>query len=81
FEPSSGRLMKVFTTQPGIQFYTGTLLDAVEGKLGGVYNKHAGFCLETQAFPDAPNRPEFPSVIYGPDTKYHEKALFSFDWY
>ncbi|MDR1900813.1 MAG: galactose mutarotase [Treponema sp.] len=80
FEESSGRIMKVFTTQPGIQFYTGNFLDNVQGKMGAFYNKHAGFCLETQHFPDSPNRPEFPSAIYGPGRGYHEKALFSFDW-
>jgi aldose 1-epimerase len=79
-EPVSGRTMKVFTTQPGIQFYTGNFLDNMPGKMGAVYNKHAGFCLETQHFPDSPNRPEFPSSIYGPDRDYHEKALFSFSW-
>ncbi|MDR2096212.1 MAG: galactose mutarotase [Treponema sp.] len=80
FEAGSGRTMKVFTTQPGIQFYTGNFLDNVKGKMGSIYNKHAGFCLETQHFPDSPNRPEFPSAIFGPDRDYHEKVLFSFDW-
>jgi aldose 1-epimerase len=79
-EPRSGRTMRVFTTQPGLQFYTGNFLDGVIGKAGSVYGKHAGFCLETQHLPDSPNRKEFPSAVFGPDRDYHEKALFSFDW-
>ncbi|GHU17241.1 aldose 1-epimerase [Spirochaetia bacterium] len=80
FEPRSGRSMKVFTTQPGVQFYTGNSLDGLQGKAGSVYNKHGGFCLETQHFPDSPNQPSFPSAIFGPGKNYHEKAVFSFDW-
>jgi aldose 1-epimerase len=72
--------MRVFTTQPGLQFYTGNFLDGITGKAGSVYGKHAGFCLETQHLPDSPNKKEFPSAIFGPDRDYHEKALFSFDW-
>jgi aldose 1-epimerase len=79
-ERRSGRIMRVFTTQPGVQFYTGNFLDGVIGKAGSVYGKHSGFCLETQHFPDSPNRKEFPQAIFGPDEDYHEKALFSFDW-
>jgi aldose 1-epimerase len=79
-EPSSGRSMRVLSTQPGVQFYTGNSLNAVQGKAGSVYNRYAGFCLETQHLPDSPNRPAFPSAIFGPDRDYHEKALFSFEW-
>jgi aldose 1-epimerase len=79
FEPGSGRTMRVFTTQPGVQFYTGNFLEGVIGKPGSIYNKHSGFCLETQHFPDSPNQPSFPSAIFGPDRDYHEKTLFSFD--
>jgi aldose 1-epimerase len=78
FEPGSGRTMRVFTTQPGVQFYTGNFLNGVIGKLGSVYNKHSGFCLETQHFPDSPNQGAFPSCIFGPGRDYHEKTLFSF---
>jgi aldose 1-epimerase len=77
-EPDSGRSMKVFTTQPGIQVYTGNLLSGISGKNGSVYAKHAGFCLETQHFPDSPNRKDFPSCIFGPDRDYSEKSIFSF---
>jgi aldose 1-epimerase len=72
--------MKISTTQPGVQFYTGNFLAGLQGKHGSVYNKHAGFCLETQHFPDSPNRSEFPSAIFGPDREYHEKAIFSFSF-
>lgn len=78
-EPLSGRVMKVFTTQPGVQFYTGNFLKKTAGKQGSIYKKHSGFCLETQHFPDAPNRDNFPSCIAGPDLRYEEKAVFAFD--
>jgi aldose 1-epimerase len=80
FEGKSGRSLRVFTTQPGVQFYTGNFLDGIQGKPGSVYNKHEGFCLETQHFPDSPNQDSFPSVIFGPGKNYREKAVFSFDW-
>jgi len=79
FETGSGRTMKVFTTQPGIQFYTGNLLPGITGKAGAKYAKHTGFCLETQHFPDSPNRPDFPSCIFGPDREYREKSVFTFE--
>jgi len=78
YEPVSGRTMKVFTTQPGVQFYTGNHLKRVEGKQGSVYVKHSGFCLETQHYPDSPNQTSFPSCIAGPGKDYHEKAVFAF---
>jgi aldose 1-epimerase len=80
YEEKTGRTLKSFTTQPGVQFYTANMLKTVAGKAGSVYEKHGGFCLETQHFPDSPNRPEFPSCIFGPGKDYHEKAVFSFDW-
>ena len=80
FEEKSGRHMKVYTTQPGLQFYSGNFLSGLHGKTGSLYNKHAGFCLETQHFPDSPNQADFPSAIFGPDNNYSEKAVFSFDW-
>jgi aldose 1-epimerase len=78
-EQDSGRIMKVFTTQPGVQFYTGNHLNNVAGKQGSVYVKHTGFCLETQHFPDTPNQSGFPSCIAGPDSDYNEKAVFAFN--
>jgi len=80
FEPSSGRAMKIFTTKPGIQFYTGTYLPDVTGKQGSIYKKYSGFCLETQYFPDTPNQPDFPSCTIAPGNDYHEEAVFIFDW-
>lgn len=79
-EPESGRVLRLSTTQPGVQLYTGNFLDGVRGKMGAAYGKHAGFCLETQHFPDAPNRASFPSCVYGPGRKYREKAVFAFEW-
>jgi aldose 1-epimerase len=78
-EESSGRIMRIFGSQPSFQFYTGNFLKNIQGKAGGIYDKHSGFCLETQGLPDSPNRPEFPSCIYGPDRPYNEKAVFQFD--
>ena len=80
YEPFTGRYMRGFSTQPGVQFFSGNNLSAVRGKIGSVYEKYDGFCLETQHFPDSPNRPEFPSAIFGPDRDYHEKSVFAFDW-
>jgi len=76
-EVNSGRSMKVFTTQPGVQLYTGNHLD-ISGKQGSVYTKHTGFCLETQHYPDTPNQKSFPSCIIMPGKDYNEKAVFSF---
>jgi aldose 1-epimerase len=78
YEEVSGRVLRLSTTQSGVQFYTGNFLDGVAGKLGSVYGKHGGFCLETQCLPDSPNRPEFPSAIFGPGRDYLERAVFSF---
>ena len=80
YEPETGRSMKVFTTQPGVQFYTGNHLNVAAGKLGASYVKHSGFCLETQHYPDTPNQSGFPSCITGPGKDYHEKSVFLFDW-
>ena len=79
YESSSGRTMKVFTTQPGVQFYTGNNLSNVQGKAGSIYPRHSGFCLETQHFPDSPNRNDFPSCFFGPDRQYSEKSVFMFE--
>ena len=80
YEPLTGRSMRGFTTQPGVQLYTSNGDSTVHGKIGSVYKKHGAFCLETQHFPDAPNQPSFPSAIFGPDRDYHERAVFAFDW-
>jgi aldose 1-epimerase len=80
FEPRSGRSLRVLTTQAGVQFYTANFLDGLPGKTGSVYGRHSGFCLETQGLPDAPNRAEFPSGVFGPGRSYHERSIFAFDW-
>jgi aldose 1-epimerase len=78
-EPSSGRVLEIFTDQPGIQLYTGNFLDGtVKGKGGVAYQKHFGFCLETQHFPDSPNHPNFPSTILEPGKKYTTATVHKF---
>jgi len=79
FEPESGRTLDVFTTEPGLQFYGGNFLDgSIAGKNGVVYERHWGFCMETQHFPDSPNQPSFPSVVLRPGETYHHLTVFKF---
>jgi aldose 1-epimerase len=79
YDPSSSRTLEVFTTQPGIQFYSGNFLDgSLTGKGGVVYQKHAGFCLEPQHFPDSPNHPNFPSTVLQPGEEYKQVTTFRF---
>lgn len=79
FEPRSGRLMEVSTTQPGLQFYSGNQLDgSLHGKNGCAYGKYAGLCLETQHFPDSPNQPFFPSTVLRPGETYRHHTAFRF---
>jgi aldose 1-epimerase len=80
YDSASGRVLEVHTTQPGIQFYTGNFLDGTltGTRSGARYVKHAGFCLETQHFPDSPNQPDFPSTILKPGQTYHETTSFKF---
>ena len=78
-EPSSGRVMEVFTTEPGVQFYTGNNLDGhLVGKYGAKYIKRSGFCLETQHYPDSPNKPNFPSTVLRPGETYTSKTVYQF---
>ena len=78
-DPASGRKMEVWTTEPGVQFYSGNFLDgSLTGKRGIVYGKHSGFCLETQHFPDAVNQPTFPSVILRPPSVYSTQTTYKF---
>jgi aldose 1-epimerase len=78
-DPSSGRQMEVWTTEPGVQFYSGNSLDGtITGKRGVVYGKHSGFCLETQHFPDSVNHPGFPSVILRPGQVYRTETIYKF---
>ncbi len=78
-EPTTGRVMEVSTTEPGIQFYSGNFLDGSNvGKGGKVYKHRYGFCLETQHFPDSPNKPQFPSTILEPGRKYQSETWYRF---
>jgi aldose 1-epimerase len=78
-EPTSGRVMEVYTTEPGIQFYSGNFLDgSITGKAGEVYKKYYGFCLEPQRFPDSPNKPNFPTAILTPGEKYTHEIVYKF---
>ncbi len=78
YEPQSGRVMEVYTTEPGIQLYTGNFLNGITGKAGRSYARHSGLCLETQHFPDAVHQPEFPSVVLRPDATYTQVTEFAF---
>ncbi|MDY0094743.1 MAG: aldose epimerase family protein [Candidatus Vecturithrix sp.] len=78
-EPTSGRVMDVHTTEPGIQFYSGNFLDgSITGKSHRVYHKHAGLCLETQHFPNSPNQADFPSTVLEPGAQYIQTTTYSF---
>ena len=79
YEKNSGRLMEIYTVEPGLQFYSGNFLDGSNvGKGGKVYKYRNGLCLETQHFPDSPNKPEFPSTILKPGETYHTKTIYKF---
>lgn len=77
-DPSSGRVMEVSTTEPGLQLYTGNWLGEEKGKNGRVYPRRSGLCLETQHYPDSPNRPEFPTTVLRPGETYRSKTVFTF---
>ena len=78
-EPTSGRVMEVWTTEPGVQFYTGNFLDEKQvGKQGRPYAFRNGFCLETQHFPDSPNKPKFPSTVLRPGETYKTTTVYKF---
>jgi aldose 1-epimerase len=77
-DPVTGRVMEVLTTEPGIQFYAGNFLDGVRGKGGVPYPRNSGLCLETQLWPDSPNRPDFPSSVLRPGEKYTHTCVYRF---
>ena len=78
-EPSSGRVMEVLTTEPGVQFYIGNFLDgSLTGKNGKVYQRRYGFCFETQHFPDSPNKPKFPSTVLKKGETYRTTTIYRF---
>lgn len=79
YEPSTGRMLEVYTTQPGVQFYSGNFLDgSLTGKKGMPYGHRSGFALETQHFPDSPNHPGFPSTILKPGEVYKSVTVYKF---
>lgn len=79
YEPTRGRVMEVYTTEPRLQFYTGNYLDGtLTGKNGVVYGHRHGFAMETQHFPDSPNQPEFPSTILRPGDEYRTGTVYRF---
>ncbi|MFZ3278437.1 MAG: aldose epimerase family protein [Candidatus Sulfotelmatobacter sp.] len=79
YEPTTGRILRVSTTEPGLQFYTGNHLDgSITGKDGRVYKARFALCLETQHFPDSPNHPSFPSTELKPGQRFHSVTVFEF---
>ena len=79
YDPESGRVMEILTTEPGIQFYSGNFLDgSLTGKGGAVYDYRTGLALETQHFPDSPNQPDFPSTILRPGETYRSQTVYRF---
>jgi len=79
YESSTGRVLEVLTTQPGMQFYSGNFLDGtIAGRNGVTYIRYAGLCLEPQHFPDAPNHSSFPSTVLRPGEEYKQTTVFRF---
>ena len=79
FEPTTGRVLDIHTTEPGLQFYSGNFLDGrIRGKAGRVYRHRGGLCLETQHFPDSPNQPHFPPVVLRPGSEYRSSTVYAF---
>jgi aldose 1-epimerase len=78
-DPRSGRNLELWTNQPGVQFYSGNFLDgSVTGKYGRVHRQYDALCLEPQVYPDAPNRPDFPTARLDPGQNYRHTSLFRF---
>ena len=78
YDPASGRVLETYTTQPGVQFYSGNFLQGVHGKDGAVYQKRSGLCLETQHFPNSMKHPNFPSPILRAGQDYHQITIYNF---
>lgn len=77
-EPATGRVLEVFTTEPGVQFYSGNFIGDMAGKGGRRYGRRSGFCLETQHYPDSPNQPAFPTTVLKPGQSYHSTTVHRF---
>ncbi|HEY7089204.1 MAG TPA: aldose epimerase family protein, partial [Tepidisphaeraceae bacterium] len=78
YEPTTGRVMEFFTTEPGVQFYSGNFLDGSLKGIGGAYQKRGAFCLETQIFPDSMHHPDFPDCILRPGQTYRQTTIYRF---
>jgi aldose 1-epimerase len=79
YDPASGRVLRVLTTEPGVQFYSANFLDgSIKGKGGVAYPKNAALCLETQHFPDSPNHPDFPTTVLRPGSTFHSTTIYRF---
>ena len=78
YEPTSGRVMEVYTTEPAIQFYSGNFLTGDTGKGGVAYPKRYGLCLETQHYPDSPNKPDFPTTVLKPGQQFASTTIYKF---
>ena len=76
-DPKSGRVLEVRTTEPGVQFYSANFLDVI-GKSGHAYRKRDAFCLETQHFPDSPNKPSFPTTVLRPGQTFHSTTVYAY---
>ncbi len=77
-EPKSGRVLKVYTSQPGLQFYSGNFLEGNIHGIGGIYRHRSALCLETQHFPDSPNHPNFPTTVLHPGEQFHQTTIYRF---
>ena len=77
-ESTSGRVLRVYTTEPGVQFYSGNFLSGATGKQGLTYPRRSAFCLETQHYPDSPNEPKFPTTVLRPGGRYTQTTIFQF---
>ncbi|MGE3313302.1 MAG: galactose-1-epimerase, partial [Limisphaerales bacterium] len=78
YEPTTGRRMRVRTTEPGVQVYSAIHLKGVQGKGGKVYDAAGGLCLETQHFPDSPNKPHFPTTVLRPGATFRSTTIYGF---
>jgi len=79
YEPVSGRVLEVSTTEPGLQFYTGNFLTgSITGKGGWVYQRRNAFCMELQHYPDSPNHPAFPTTVLKPGEVYNSTIIYKF---
>ena len=77
-EPESGRTMEVYTTEPGVQFYSDNWADGYKGQHGATFGRRSALCFEAQHFPDSPNRAHFPSVVLRPGEVYTQKTIYKF---